>query len=76
MATNTAGENGPPFVLGRRVHHTDMVDGSHDESAENGIFNELVDSPAPTTSTVLRQLPHAMGVRRWSMWVFPSTNGW
>src|SRR5690606_7425524 len=42
MATNLGYENGQPFVLGRRVHHTSFVDGSHDESAENGIFSEMV----------------------------------
>jgi CxxC motif-containing protein (DUF1111 family) len=41
MATNLSGENAQPFVRGRRVHHTDMVDGSHDESADNGTFAEL-----------------------------------
>ena len=47
MATNISGQNGQPFVLGRRVHHTDMVDGSHDESPENGTFSELVDLAGP-----------------------------
>ncbi|MEC7241004.1 MAG: di-heme oxidoredictase family protein, partial [Myxococcota bacterium] len=28
MATNIAAENGQPFVLGRRVHHTDMLSGT------------------------------------------------
>jgi CxxC motif-containing protein (DUF1111 family) len=41
MAINIAGGNAQPFVRGRRVHHTDMHDGSHDESAENGTFAEL-----------------------------------
>ena len=41
MATNLSSVNGQPFVLGRRVHHTNMVDGSHDESAENGTFDRL-----------------------------------
>ncbi|MBU2115301.1 MAG: hypothetical protein KKE94_16180 [Gammaproteobacteria bacterium] len=38
MATNLGYDNGQPFVLGRRVHHSSVVDGSHDENAENGIF--------------------------------------
>jgi CxxC motif-containing protein (DUF1111 family) len=41
MATNLAGANAQPFVRGRRIHHTDMLDGSHDESMENGILSEL-----------------------------------
>jgi CxxC motif-containing protein (DUF1111 family) len=47
MPTNLGSENGQPFVRGRRVHHTDMVDGSHDESVENGIFGELVGLAGP-----------------------------
>ncbi|MDO3381281.1 di-heme oxidoredictase family protein [Gilvimarinus algae] len=42
MATNLGYENGQPFVLGRRVHHTSFVDGSHDENPENGIFGPMV----------------------------------
>jgi CxxC motif-containing protein (DUF1111 family) len=41
MATNLSDMNAQPFVLGRRVHHTDMLDGSHDESPENEPFTEL-----------------------------------
>jgi len=41
MATNLADLNAQPFVRGRRVHHTHMTDGSHDEGAENGIFDTL-----------------------------------
>ena len=40
MATNISGDNGQAFVEGRRVHHTDMLDGSHDESAMG--YGELV----------------------------------
>lgn len=42
MATNLGYDNGQPFVLGRRLHHTSFVDGSHDENAENGIFTGMV----------------------------------
>lgn len=42
MANNLGYENGQPFVLGRRVHHSSFVDGSHDENIDNGIFTELV----------------------------------
>ena len=42
MANNLGYENGQPFVLGRRVHHTSFVDGTHDESSENGVFAEMV----------------------------------
>ena len=41
MPTNLSNINGQMFVLGRRVHHTDFGDGSHDESAENPVFTEL-----------------------------------
>ena len=41
MATDLSDGNGQAFVLGRRVHHTDMIDGHHDESAENENFTEL-----------------------------------
>ncbi|HMI83185.1 MAG TPA: di-heme oxidoredictase family protein [Polyangiaceae bacterium] len=41
MATNLADLNAQPFVRGRRVHHTHMTDGIHDESAENGTFDAL-----------------------------------
>ena len=41
MATNLSGINGQTFVLGRRVHHTDFGDGSHDESAANPPFEAL-----------------------------------
>ncbi|MFK7928167.1 MAG: di-heme oxidoredictase family protein, partial [Myxococcota bacterium] len=47
MATNLAARHGQTFVQGRRVHHTDMVDGSHDESADNGIFRDLVGLAGP-----------------------------
>ncbi len=42
MATNLSYDNGQAWVLGRRVHHTSMDNGNHDESAENGIFDSLV----------------------------------
>jgi len=42
MATNLAPVNGQRFVLGRRVHHTDFGDGSHDEAVSNPIFEEMV----------------------------------
>jgi CxxC motif-containing protein (DUF1111 family) len=47
MATNLAGENAQPFVRGRRVHHTNMIDGSHDESDENPTYTELVGLAGP-----------------------------
>jgi hypothetical protein len=47
MATNLSSVNAQPFVRGRRVHHTNMLDGSHDESAENGTFTELVGLAGP-----------------------------
>lgn len=47
MATNLSTFNGQHFVRGRRVHHTNMVDGSHDESDENETFTELVGLAGP-----------------------------
>jgi len=41
MATNLSNVNGQAFVKGRRVHHTNFTSGQHDESIENGTFNEL-----------------------------------
>jgi CxxC motif-containing protein (DUF1111 family) len=47
MATNLSPVNAQPFVRGRRVHHTNMLDGTHDESVENGIFTELTNLVGP-----------------------------
>ncbi len=43
MPTNLSNINGQLFVLGRRVHHTDFGDGSHDESAENPELHRTVE---------------------------------
>jgi CxxC motif-containing protein (DUF1111 family) len=42
MATNLSAKNAQPFVEGRRVHHTNFEDGSHDERSDNPIFTEQV----------------------------------
>ncbi|MFM2416712.1 MAG: hypothetical protein RL385_1435, partial [Pseudomonadota bacterium] len=47
MATNLSSVNAQPFVLGRRVHHTSVVDGSHDESVENGKLDALAGIAGP-----------------------------
>ncbi|HVY31425.1 MAG TPA: di-heme oxidoredictase family protein [Polyangiaceae bacterium] len=47
MATNLSDYNGQNFVLGRRVHHTDMLDGHHDESDENEPFTEIAGLVGP-----------------------------
>lgn len=47
MATNLGYDNGQPFVLGRRVHHTSFVDGQHDEHAENGVFEGMPGKAGP-----------------------------
>jgi CxxC motif-containing protein (DUF1111 family) len=47
MATNLSDGNGQNFVLGRRVHHTDMLDGHHDESDENEPFTEIAGLVGP-----------------------------
>ena len=41
MPTNLSDINGQVFVLGRRVHHTDFGDGSHNEAPDNSDFTEL-----------------------------------
>ncbi|WP_221076630.1 di-heme oxidoredictase family protein [Agarivorans aestuarii] len=47
MATNLSYDNGQTFLLGRRVHHSSFVDGSHDEDADNGIFEENIGLSGP-----------------------------
>ncbi len=47
MATNLGYDNGQPWVLGRRVHHSSAVDGMHDENAENGVFPPLAGDAGP-----------------------------
>ncbi|HVJ18989.1 MAG TPA: di-heme oxidoredictase family protein [Polyangiaceae bacterium] len=47
LATNMSTVNGQHFVHGRRVHHTNMIDGSHDESDENEPFTELMNLAGP-----------------------------
>lgn len=46
MATNTAPQNGQPFMLGRRVDHTSFVDGSHDEP-DNPVWDEMAGKSGP-----------------------------
>ena len=38
MATNLGYDNGQTFLLGRRIHHSSFVNGSHDERPENGVL--------------------------------------
>jgi CxxC motif-containing protein (DUF1111 family) len=40
MATNLSPGNAQPFVQGRRVHHTNFEDGSHDERHDNPVWAE------------------------------------
>ncbi|RZK47371.1 MAG: hypothetical protein EOO94_00830 [Pedobacter sp.] len=47
MAYGLGYENGQPFVLGRRLAHTEFTNGHHDESEENGVFNEMVGKSGP-----------------------------
>ena len=42
MATNLSASNGQSFVLGRRVHHSSFVDGTHDENPQNGVFADTL----------------------------------
>ena len=65
LATNLSPRNGQAFVQGRRVHHTNMLDGSHDESPTNGIFDELVGLGGPhgmTPATPATCNGHVVGV--------------
>lgn len=47
MATMLSSLNGQNFVLGRRVHHTDFGDGSHNESTSNPAFTALAGKLGP-----------------------------
>lgn len=47
MAYGLGYDNGQPFVLGRRLAHTEFTNGKHDESEENGIFDEMVGKAGP-----------------------------
>jgi CxxC motif-containing protein (DUF1111 family) len=38
MATNLGYDNGQKFLLGRRVHHSSVIDGAHDEDPANGVL--------------------------------------
>lgn len=39
MATNLGYDNGQTFLLGRRIHHSSFLDGTHDEREENGALS-------------------------------------
>lgn len=47
MAYGIGYDNGQPFVLGRRLAHTEFTDGRHDESDENGHFDEMIGKAGP-----------------------------
>lgn len=42
MATNLSPGNAQPFVEGRRVHHTNFEDGTHDERLDNPVWTEQI----------------------------------
>ena len=42
IATNLSPGNAQTFVRGRRVHHTNFINGSHDERSDNPIWSEQV----------------------------------
>jgi CxxC motif-containing protein (DUF1111 family) len=46
MATNIAGDNAQPFVLGRRVLHTNFINGVHDEP-DNPVWTENMGKGGP-----------------------------
>ncbi len=65
MATNMAPIDGQPFVLGRRLAHTDFLTGVHSEP-DNPIFTEQVGRlgaryTAPSCDTCKGALPSAVG---------------
>ncbi len=47
MATNTAPINSQPFMLGRRLVHTDMSTGVHSEQPGNPVFTEMIGKLGP-----------------------------
>lgn len=47
LATNLSPGNAQPFVQGRRVHHTNFEDGSHDERNDNPIWAAQVGKAGP-----------------------------
>ena len=48
MAPNTAPTNGQPFMLGRRLFHTNFSDGTHSElNGENGVFSAQIGKLGP-----------------------------
>lgn len=55
MATNLAGDNAQPFVLGRRIVHTDFLDGTHSEN--NYVNGDIIDNP-PFSEQVGKLGPH------------------
>jgi CxxC motif-containing protein (DUF1111 family) len=42
MATNLSAQNAQSFVEGRRVHHTNFDDGTHDERDDNPVWTEQI----------------------------------
>ena len=46
MAGNITPENGQPFLLGRRLHHTDFETGAHSEPG-NAVFAEQICKVGP-----------------------------
>ena len=46
MAGNITPENGQPFMLGRRIHHTDFLTGAHSE-AGNPVFTNQIGKLGP-----------------------------
>ena len=42
LATNLSHRNVQPFVEGRRVHHTNFEDGTHDERHDNPVWTEQI----------------------------------
>jgi CxxC motif-containing protein (DUF1111 family) len=60
MAPNTAPQNGQPFMLGRRLFHTNFSTGAHSElSGENGIFSAQIGKLGPRFYTTTCDACHA-----------------
>ena len=51
MSPNAAPISGEPFVLGRRLHHTDFGDGTHSEQHPNPVYAQQIGKLGPKLST-------------------------
>jgi len=62
MAGNIAPSSGIPFLLGRRLHHTDFTTGAHSE-AGNPVFAEQIGKVIGINVPLLAQIPFDVALR-------------